>query len=201
MGNSPASHQFFHPNYASSAGSVLRFERDDHSLKPLNDVFGDKMVEHNGTGWTCHYCKKSWNSINVTRILRHFVTTSQSGITKCLNTTGRLTEARKKRFNELYQKLEAKRRKLNSPKPNNVSSRWFGSHVSDTLESSTSALSQSESSSKPSNIAINTDPTYLRNNNQASIESAFFGDSNQFSNTVAKFVLQSGLPFSVVERN
>ena len=91
--------------------------------------------------------------------------------------------------------------KLNSPKPNLVPSRWFGSQISEAQESSTSAYSQSEGSSKPSNIDINTRPHVLQGSNQASIESAFFGDSKQFSNTIAKFVLQSGLPFNVVEHS
>ena len=201
LGNSTSA-SFFSPRRIPNVASVLHFsDNKDVELKPLEDVFGDEMVEELSPGWKCHYCNKTWSSVNITRIIHHFVSTERGGITKCTNTSNRLTKARKQRFQDLYTKLQTKRIKMKTSYETNP----YQSHESSLLgtqpevlpDASMSAHSLSDNSSKPSKINV---LSKIRPQNQSSIEGSFYGNAELLSSTIAKFVLTAGLPFSVVSR-
>ena len=62
----------------SRQAATLNFTAEEDDLPPLRDVFDDGYVQQLPRGgWKCHYCKKEWKSINITRILCHFVKTGR----------------------------------------------------------------------------------------------------------------------------
>src|SRR5210317_1909368 len=77
----------------SRQAATLNFTGEEDDLPPLQDVFDDGYVQQLPRGgWKCLYCNKERKSINITRILRHFVKTDEKGITVCTNSNRLLTQ-------------------------------------------------------------------------------------------------------------
>src|SRR6056300_172877 len=186
----------------SQQAATLNFTGEEDNLPPLRDVFDNGYVQHLPRGgWKCLYCNKEWKSINITCILCHFVKTDEKGITVCTNNTRLLTKKRQKRFQDLFERSQNKKRKFASRSTINKFSFNSIPETPSLPTSSLSALSQSNKSSKPLHITVPKKINSRFDRNQMTLENSWSSNGDNITEAIATFVHSSGLPFSIVERD
>ena len=127
------------------------------------------------------------------------VRTGENGITECANVTKKLTQKRKNQFIDLYQRSHMKCQKLPPSKVQHASLFHQPLPVESGMFSDSSK--HSTPTKKSSESLMDSKIAYRKKTNQASIESSLQNNTSHLSSVIAKFVLNAGLPFSVVERD